>query len=563
MTWGVDPWGVLSWAEIPGAGTPNPLQLAWDADVGRVFLYEVTAFLRGGGGTWDSPWGSDPWGTVPPGIILTGESTFRFSDTGYISTPIDSVANTNFDSAISTGLQLTRTTPPTPDAGRRVTLNLGTFEISNVDGGMDATVRGYAVDGRRVRVLVGLNTYRYDNFTPIFTGRGLDWDNSLSVVGVTVRDEGYRLDKPMQTDIYGGAGGYDGGSDLAGKPRPMAFGQVLNVSAPLIDAANLVYQVHSREIQSVDAVYDRGAALTADLDYGSYALLVAASVTTGHFATCLTKGLIKLGATPSGLVTVDLHGDAHTVYIDTTGPVAKRIIKDFGGLADSDLDIASWSVFQTGMPGTMGWFQSTTAINVSDALNAVLGHCAAWWGPAANGQIQVGFLAVPSSDMVVLDIEEADIIDLQILPPLTGTYPPRFRQRVGYQKLWTTQADQDLAGAVTAARRQYLSQDTRVVSSTDFSVQTSSLLATDPDPLQSLFYNSGDAQTLAGNLLTLYKAYRQTVRVVLDLKGLGAKLSAAVLVTHRRLNNGSATPMLVMDITIMADKRQVELVLWG
>jgi hypothetical protein len=45
-------------------------------------------------------------------------------------------------------------------------------------------------------------------------------------VNIVVRDEGYRLEKPMQTDIYDGSGGYNGGADLLGKPRPMTFGQV-------------------------------------------------------------------------------------------------------------------------------------------------------------------------------------------------------------------------------------------------------------------------------------------------------------------------------------------------
>lgn len=565
MTLGVDALGTLALAELTGAGTPNPVVQAWVATSGRVFLYEITAYNRSAAGSWVAVLGDIiPLGTVPPGITATGEGTFRYSDLGFISQPGDSVPDTSFDGAIDAGLRMTRSTPATPEASRRVTLELGRFSLINSDGSMDSIVRGYSVDGRRCRVLLGLNTYRYDQFTPIFTGRMVQWGNDLSRVHVVVTDESYRLDKPMQTDVYDGSGGYNGGADLLGKPRPMTFGQVQNITPPLVDSANLIYQGHHRAVQAIDTVYDRGATITySGSDYASYAALVAAVVSGGTFSTCIALGLFRLGSTPSGLVTADFRGDATGSYVDTTGAIGKRIIKDFGSLADTELDLASYADFETGLPGTIGWFRGTEPILISDALNEVYGHCAGWWGAKPDGLFQVGRLTAPSADLYTLALDESDDIDLQILEPLAGTFPPRYKQRVGYQKLWTTQQDTDLAGAVTAARRQYLSQDMRLASSVDSSVQPAFLLAVDPEPLGSLFYNLSDAQTLADGLLTLYKAARQTVRITTDLKGLGASLSSSVLLTHRRLNSGVPTPMLCMDISIIADKRQVELVLWG
>jgi hypothetical protein len=563
MTLGVDPLASIAIAQLTGAGTRNPVVAAWDADSGRVMLYEVTAYKLGAAGSWITPVGTQPLGSIPDSATITGESTFRFSDVGYISRPGDSVPDTCFDGAVDSGLRLTRSTPVTPEASRRVTLDLGSFSIINADGDLDSIVRGYSIDGRRVRVLLGLSSYRYDQFTPIFTGRMAQWGNDLSKVNIVVRDESYRLEKPMQTDIYDGSGGYNGGADLLGKPRPMTFGQVLNVSPPLIDSANLIFQVHHRTIQSVDAVYDRGATITAGANYATYAALVAAVVSAGTYATCLTFGLIRLGSTPSGLITADIKGDASATYIDTTGAIGKRIIKDFGGLVDTELDLASYVDFEAGLPGTVGWWRGTDPINVNSALDEIMGHCAAWWGAMPDGPIQVGRLTTPSATLYTLALDESDQIKLEILDPLNGTFPPRFRQRVGYQKNWTPQQDTDLAGAVTAARRQFLAEGYRLVKSEDLTVQTKFQLAVDPEPLPSLFYNSSDASTLAASLLSLYGAARQTVRVTLDLKGLGARLSSTVLLTHPRLNDGVPTPMLLMDATIAADPRQTELVLWG
>jgi hypothetical protein len=47
----------------------------------------------------------------------------------------------------------------------------------------------------------------------------------------------------VSTNTYAGTGGLEGGTDLKGKPKPRA-GATLNVSAPLVDSANLIYQVH-------------------------------------------------------------------------------------------------------------------------------------------------------------------------------------------------------------------------------------------------------------------------------------------------------------------------------
>jgi hypothetical protein len=169
----------------------------------------------------------------------------------------------------------------------------------------------------------------------------------------------------------------------------------------------------------------------------------------------------------------------------------------------------------------------------------------------------------PSSTAALISVAEAEMIDFQILNPLSGTFPPRFRQRVGYQKLWTTQQDTDLAGSVTAARRSFLAQDIRVASSTDSAVQTAFLLAVDPDPLVSLFNSQADAASFGRVAADALQKLSPDRRITMGMRGFGARLGASVLVTHRRLNGGSPTPMLVMDITIDADAREIELVVWG
>jgi hypothetical protein len=81
--------------------------------------------------------------------MISGEAVFRFSDLGYITLPTDSPPNANYDASVQSGLKLTRSLPATPEADRRVTLELGSFDLANVDGALDSVVAGFSVDGRR------------------------------------------------------------------------------------------------------------------------------------------------------------------------------------------------------------------------------------------------------------------------------------------------------------------------------------------------------------------------------------------------------------------------------
>ena len=555
--------GYSALGEITDAGAKSPIAQVWDADYGVVFLYRLTAFMRNVFGSWIVPLGTYPLATVPAEASVSGSTTLNFSDVSYISGPADSLISTPFEGVVDKGLRITRTLPSSPEASRRVNLDLGSFTLANNDGEMDSNVANFSVDGRRIQVLLGLETYKFENFFPIFTGRMIQWNNSMSAVSVKVRDEGYRLDVNLQSSLYDGSGGYNGGSDLTGKPRPVCFGQALNIAPPLINATSLVYQFHSRLASSVDAVYDRGAALIGDGNDADYATLIAAVIVTGHFRTCLALGLVRLGSTPSGLVTMDVKGDAQATYVSTAGEITSRILQDFGGLLSTEIDTAAFSSFATAFPGIIGWYQGPEPILVSAVMDAIFGSCCGWWGAGYDGMVQCGRLTTPNAEAYTLALDELDVINFEILDPLAGTFPPRYRQRVGYQKLWTTQQDTDLAGAVTASRRSYLSQEYRLTYAQDLTVPNSFLLATDPPPLVSLFYNSADAQTLADALLALYKVARQTIRVTVGLVGIAAKPGSSVLVTFPRLNTGSQTPMLVMDVTLNADKRQVELILWG
>jgi hypothetical protein len=560
--------GLIAWAS--GAGTPSDLYTAATATKGRCYLVELYPYQRGattgarlfvrGIGTPESLIAYSS-----PLAANTGIAEFDFSDARYVSPHASaSKPDTYFDPRVSQPIRLSRSLPLAPEGSRRVALEIGGIELLNPDGELDTVLDQYAIDGRKIVVKFGEATWNYQQFTAIYTGRAVSWKRDFETIEITARDEAYRFNVPLQSSLYSGAGGVNGTAQIQGKPLPVCFGQCTNITPVQIDPTNLVYQFHTRTVQSVDAVYDRGAALTGpDADYANYALLTAAVITAGHYVTCKALGLIRLASTPSGLVTADVKGDASGSYISTTFAIAKRILTDFAGVATSELDVPSFDTMTTNLAGAIGWYRSTEAITIEQALNEIVGHCSGWWGGLQSGLISVGRVEAPNSGQVAADWQDYDAKDAKIIDAPPGTFPPRWRQRVAYAKNWTLQRGEDLAASVTATRRQLLAEPYSVVSSISASAQSDYLLAQDPPVLETLYVSSADAQTEADRLISMFGVQRQTVDIVQGTDGHLINVGQTVQLTYPRINQSATWLARVVAQEIDAAKRTITSTLWG
>lgn len=114
------------------------------------------------------------------------------------------------------------------------------------------------------------------------------------------------------TKSYAGTTGAEGPLDLKGQLKPLVVGWPKNVEPTLIDANNSVYQFSGYgPIEAVTTLFERGSAFASSFgDYGSYALLVAATIPRGRWATCLAEGMVRLGAPQAGVITGDVKGHA-------------------------------------------------------------------------------------------------------------------------------------------------------------------------------------------------------------------------------------------------------------
>lgn len=150
-------------------------------------------------------------------------------------------------------------------------IGFGTIELQNADGALDGLV-DYGLDGQTCRVLVGTQGAAYSTFTAIFKGTMDQAFPAMDSVRINIRDVLQNLDVPLQTVKYAGTNSLPNGlegvaEDLKGKPKPLLWGYVNDVTPPQVNTSRLIYQLSCQQFRNdalpwTVSVKDQGAALT-------------------------------------------------------------------------------------------------------------------------------------------------------------------------------------------------------------------------------------------------------------------------------------------------------------
>jgi hypothetical protein len=513
---------------------------------------------------WNNPWAAEAWGSIGNAEVpIDDDTTLYFSDGGWTSSPADSPANTWYDGRAITPLVIDRSIPATPDLDRRVALQVGAIEFANGDGYLDGVVNTFAVDGRNVTILSGPRSAARSAFTTMFSGSAIRYDTGDDLVRLIVRDNGYLLDLPIQPTLYGGTGGVDGTSGLAGRPKPLTYGKALNVTPAFIDPTNLVYQVHDGATFAIDAVYEGGGAVTAGSNYASYAALIAATLTAGTYGTCLAQGMFRLASSPSRQITADVRGDSYQGYVSKIGAICKRILTTRGGISLDALDTATFDfvdAFQ--LPFGSGIYLTDASLTVSGVLSNLMAGIGGWWGAKRSGLIAVDRLRSPSESTPTLYLTEVDVLEFGVVPLPNSTNPLNWQRTVNYQRNWTPQST-DLVGSVTQDRRQFLSLANRRITSSNSALRISYLQAVDGPVVQSWFDNAADSQALADYFMALHGVIRDIFQVTVPAPGYSIDIGDVVNLTYGRHGLTGGRDFRVIGISENFATRRMTLTLWG
>jgi hypothetical protein len=461
-----------------------------------------------------------------------GETTFRYSTHGYATHEDDSPANVFYDPRIDRkGVVIDRQIVGRGTVGGLVQL-FAEVSLVNDDGALDDLQSNYAMDGRRVRILIGRPTDPYSAFGVAFDGVLQSSTLDLRSMRMRLSDGSVRLLRKLVENSYAGTGDLEGGDDLKGQYKPRAFGSTLNVSPPLINATLLIYQVNDGAIQDVPMVYDRGAELTQAADYSSEADLLANAPSSGEYRVYKAGGYFRLGSTPDGTVTADVEGDASPAYVDTTADIMRRILSGTPALNSSEIDPASFARLDAEVPAEVGvWYGTGEMRTCADAINDLLIGIGAFGGFERTGAFTVNVFREPVGDIDARYTSE-HIMDLQRLPLPAGIEPIAWRASVAWQRNFTLQ--DDLAASVPTARVSFVQVPERIAVVESSTLRSRYRLATEYGPVPALYAVEADAEEEVQRLFDLWATPRMLLEVRLPIAALVLTIGDLVHLTYSR-----------------------------
>lgn len=451
----------------------------------------------------------------------------------------------------------------------RSSVGVGDIVIASGDSGNGDLIDDwltYGWSGRPVTIkALPVNAQSVSSAATLFRGRldKLVATSPLDRFELRIADRLADLDKPLLTTQFAGTtvstgATAEGNSDLQGQIKQQIWGECYNVPVQPANVYDLIYLVSNSALQSIDAIYDGGLALTIDGDSANIAALQAASISGGHARTCKAAGLIRLGATPTYAVTVDAKEGADAAA-RTAPQIAKRMLIAMGETTTTYLD-GAFSALDAKNNAVCGAIVRDSG-NALDIIQGVLDSIGAWMSPNRDGSLVVGRFEAPTvSPALTFNVESQSIGDSL---SRADSPIPVWRVNVQYGRIGVVQDDAALAGAVTSTRRAYLGTEYRTVSSEDASIKTKHLNAGELT-VTTAMVSEADAQDEADRLLALHGTEREKYDLTFALSDAwAADLGNSITLVHSRLGLDSGKPFSVLQRVDQYADEQVQLSVWG
>lgn len=481
--------------------------------------------------------------------------TEYYSTHAFTSAPSDSPANTYFQPILENALLFSRSLFESGRLGGRSSSNNGTINLNNSEGIIDSWAH-YSFAGREIEVLCGGDGFTFADFGTIFKGTCSSVSFSDTEVSIQLRDFQELLNVPISRNYYGGTGGWDGGDDLKGKPKPLVYGYCQNIQAFIVDAQNLRYQIHDGPVDEIN-VFDSGVQLTYYSNYLTVADLDAATIPAGNFASSVENGIFKLGSSPAGEVTVDVRGDnTGNDYVESAPQVLERILTTRFGYTLADYSSDSILSLHNANPDSIGYFVSDT-VTASEALDSIINSIGAYYFFDREGILSVGRIEVPE----VTSVYTFDETQIQIFEK-EAVQTPVWRLSLDYAKNWTVMTGTSVAGAVPPAKVSFLSQEFRNVFQYDVNILTKHILATDA-VYESLLTDIAPAQNECNRQFNLYSVQREMYKITVATQPLSLNLGQTVTLKYPRYGLSSGKNFVIIGMTEDSSLDLITLELWG
>lgn len=454
----------------------------------------------------------------------------------YTTEPTDSPANTTYVGCCMEAPIFKREMFNGTSLRGFANVDRGSFRIVNtLEPGRDAArfedwfnSDKFTWDGRGCQIYIIEDGTPYSGRTKVFDGIIEDIDYSENFITFRLRSKQYLMDKFMQETRYAGTGNAEGSTTLKGSPKPLCFGQCFNVAPVLVDAANQIFQVHDGAIQSIDAARDKGVALSDQGNVSGYSNLAATSPASGQYYTAHNVGMIKVGGTLAGQLTIDVQGSTlGGTYSAKVADICEYITDTYTDI--SDFDSTALAALNTAAGQTVGLY-SNDDMNVQEALDLLAGSIGAFYGFSREGEFTMGRYegAAVTPD---LSIDDMDILEGTLQVTTFGA--PVFRATVRYRPNYAQQNPDNLAGSVSQANRELYGKDYLYETDENTAIQTKFLNSYE-QLFDTLLYSSSAAAAEATRLLALYDDKLEVITADTNLKPLQVDVNQTLNITHER-----------------------------
>lgn len=431
----------------------------------------------------------------------------------------------------------------------------GETTLINADGVLNY-LADYAMDGREAR----LSYCEGGQITEVLVGTVARVSYQRRIVSLRLRDPVEVLQQPHPNTRYAGDNvlpdGLEGtDDDIGGTLKPRLYGQARNAQPVLVNSARLIYQISDQPC-TVTAVYDSGVPLVFDVDYADLAELEGTPPDPGEWSDWeppeghwrRINGYIRLGATPVGQITCD--ADCST---QGAGSVMAEIAAEVGVTVDVG-DIAALD----GAGEVRLWVTGeTTTVSLLDQIAVSVGG---YWRIDSAGTIRAGLLSEPGTP--ALTLRDYQIIEISREATGAGANGlPVGTVTVSADPIETVQ--DDMAGAVSEARRARLAQATREAEADDVATLARHPLA-EAVRIESRLATRAQGQALATRALSLLSPRRDSLSVtarVLDAPSL--PIGSTVRIITPRLGYSAGRDLLLVGREIDTARSRLTLELWG
>ena len=485
---------------------------------------------------------TSPYAAYPDQIIPEAYDTVRASDQGYRTLPSDTPPTAVYAPVLDEAFSIDRAVDLDPNSSG-LSAAWGRIRLANSDGRFDTIGASRNADGRAVRIYAGTKAFdatrglythpAYASLIPLFAGLAQPWFLSETALDIPIRDATYWLDRPLQSAIYGGTGGYDGDANVAGLPKPKTRGgtsgnPIQNVEPVLIDPTNRIYQ-YNDAAGTVLSVSEGGLSTNITFDSNT-TNLYSGSTPAGKYRTDNSRGLFQLGSVPVRTITCDVTGQFPGAGVVTSlASIARYLLVEDCAVPSANVYAASFTDAATAYPYLAGFYFGPTPVSGLQAVGSVLASAGWKLSPRRSGALGVFVPRDVSADATVASFNESVISKCVPVAPPSSVNPPPLRFRVGYQRNWKPGIP-DISPSVTDMNRKaFLATEDRFA--TWLTSDVSWKRPSDPQPVVGGLLAQADAQAVANRLGALWGTRRRVLAVVVPLSvGLPREIGDVVTV---------------------------------